>query len=68
VVAGSGPNWRNGTILFQTEDRSNAFLKVANLTMSPMRLLHPSVVARVIYGNIRWRSRANAAGSLEGAS
>lgn len=21
VVAGSGPNWRNGTILFQTEDR-----------------------------------------------
>jgi len=47
---------------------ANAFLKVANLTMSPVRLLHPSVVARVIYGNVRWHSRASAAGSLERAS
>jgi hypothetical protein len=47
---------------------ANAFLKVANLTMSPMRLLHPSVVARVIYGNVRWHSRASGAGSLERAS
>jgi hypothetical protein len=34
---------------------ANAFLKVANLTMSPAGLLHPAVVMRVIYGNIRWR-------------
>ena len=47
---------------------ANAFLKVANLTMSPIRLLHPSVVARVIYGNIKWRSRGSATRSLESAS
>src|SRR4051812_5870522 len=35
---------------------ANAFLKVANLTMSPAGLLHPSVVMRVIYGNVRSRS------------
>jgi hypothetical protein len=39
--------------------RANAFLKVANLTMPPAGLLHPSVVMRVIYGNIKWRSGAN---------
>jgi hypothetical protein len=46
---------------------ANAFLKVANLTMSPTGLLHPSVVMRVIYGNVRWRSGASAQGSLESA-
>jgi 2-polyprenyl-6-methoxyphenol hydroxylase-like FAD-dependent oxidoreductase len=46
---------------------ANAFLKVANLEASPMRLLHPSVVMRVIYGNIKWRSRTSEAGSLERA-
>jgi hypothetical protein len=46
---------------------ANAFLKVANLTMSPAGLLHPSVVMRVIYGNIKWRARASEAGSLENA-
>jgi hypothetical protein len=46
---------------------ANAFLKVANLTMSPAGLLHPSIVMRVIYGNIGWRSGANAQGSLESA-
>jgi hypothetical protein len=46
---------------------ANAFLKVANLTMSPAGLLHPSVVMRVIYGNIKSRSRASVQGSLEGA-
>jgi hypothetical protein len=46
---------------------ANAFLKVANLTMSPAGLLHPSVVMRVIYGNLRWRSAASEAGSLERA-
>jgi hypothetical protein len=43
---------------------AKAFLKVANLTMSPAALLHPSVVMRVIYGNVRWRSAASEAGSL----
>jgi hypothetical protein len=46
---------------------ANAFLKVANLTMSPTGLLHPSVVMRVIYGNIKWRARPSEAGSLESA-
>jgi hypothetical protein len=46
---------------------ANAFLKVANLTMSPAGLLHPSVVMRVIYGNVRWRSGASEAGSLKSA-
>ena len=46
---------------------AKAFLKVANLTMPPAGLLHPSAVMRVIYGNIRWRSGANAQGSLESA-
>ena len=46
---------------------ANAFLKVANLTMSPPGLLHPSAVMRVIYGNIKWRARASEAGSLESA-
>jgi hypothetical protein len=46
---------------------ANAFLKVANLTMSPAGLLHPSVVMRVIYGIIKLRSRASEAGSLERA-
>jgi hypothetical protein len=46
---------------------ANAFLKVANLTMSPAGLLHPSVVMRVIYGNIRRRSGANTQGSPESA-
>jgi 2-polyprenyl-6-methoxyphenol hydroxylase-like FAD-dependent oxidoreductase len=47
---------------------ANAFLKVANLTMSPMLLLRPSVVARVVYGNVKWRARGSATGSLESAS
>jgi 2-polyprenyl-6-methoxyphenol hydroxylase-like FAD-dependent oxidoreductase len=46
---------------------ANAFLKVANLTMAPAGLLHPSVVTRVIYGNIKWCARASEAGSLESA-
>jgi hypothetical protein len=46
---------------------AKAFLKVANLTMPPAGLLHPSVIMRVIYGNIGWRSGANAQGSLESA-
>jgi 2-polyprenyl-6-methoxyphenol hydroxylase-like FAD-dependent oxidoreductase len=46
---------------------ANAFLKVANLVMSPAGLLHPSVIARVIYGNLKWRARGSAAGSLERA-
>jgi hypothetical protein len=46
---------------------ANAFLKVANLTMSPTGLLHPAVVMRVICGNIKWRSRGSAQGSLERA-
>jgi 2-polyprenyl-6-methoxyphenol hydroxylase-like FAD-dependent oxidoreductase len=46
---------------------ANAFLKVANLTMPPAALLHPSVVMRVIHGNIKWRPRASEAGSLERA-
>jgi hypothetical protein len=46
---------------------ANAFLKAANLETSPMRLLRPSVVMRVIYGNIGWRSGANLQGSLERA-
>jgi len=47
---------------------ANAFLKVANLETSPLRLLHPAVVMRVISGNIRWRLSASAEGSLENAS
>jgi hypothetical protein len=47
---------------------ANAFLKVANPTMPPLSLLHPSVVMRVIYENIKWRSRAGAEGSLESVS
>jgi hypothetical protein len=35
--------------------------------MSPAGLLHPSVVIRVIYGNIKWRARASEAGSLKNA-
>jgi hypothetical protein len=46
---------------------ANAFLKVANLETSPMRLLRPSVVMRVIYGNGLLHLRANEAGSLERA-
>jgi 2-polyprenyl-6-methoxyphenol hydroxylase-like FAD-dependent oxidoreductase len=46
---------------------ANAFLKVANLVMSPAGLLHPSVIARVIYGNLKWRAGGSAAGSLERA-
>jgi 2-polyprenyl-6-methoxyphenol hydroxylase-like FAD-dependent oxidoreductase len=46
---------------------ANAFLKVANLETSPMRLLHPAVVMRVIYGNVLWRFRATETGSLERA-
>ena len=46
---------------------ANAFLKVANLTMSPAGLLHPSVVMRVIYRNIKSRARGSEAGSLESA-
>jgi 2-polyprenyl-6-methoxyphenol hydroxylase-like FAD-dependent oxidoreductase len=47
---------------------ANAFLKVANLVMSPTGLLHPSVVMRVIYGNIKARSHTSAQGSLESVS
>jgi hypothetical protein len=47
---------------------ANAFLKVAHLVMSPAGLLHPSVIARVIYGNLKWRVRGSPAGSLERAS
>lgn len=46
---------------------ANAFLKVANLVMSPAGLLHPSIVTRVLWGNFRQRSGVNAAGSLESA-
>jgi 2-polyprenyl-6-methoxyphenol hydroxylase-like FAD-dependent oxidoreductase len=46
---------------------ANAFLKVANLTMPPTGLLHPSVMMRVLWGNFRQRSRMSAAGSLERA-
>jgi 2-polyprenyl-6-methoxyphenol hydroxylase-like FAD-dependent oxidoreductase len=46
---------------------ANAFLKVANLEMSPMRLLHPSVLMRVLYRNVPWRIRASQPGSLERA-
>jgi hypothetical protein len=46
---------------------ANAFLKVANLTMSPAGLLHPSVVLRVLCGNIKQRSRGSVQGSLERA-
>ena len=46
---------------------ANAFLKVANLTMPPTGLLYPSVVMRVIYGNIKGRSRPGEQGSLERA-
>jgi hypothetical protein len=30
-------------------------------------LLQPPVIARVIYGNLKWRARGNPAGSLERA-
>jgi 2-polyprenyl-6-methoxyphenol hydroxylase-like FAD-dependent oxidoreductase len=46
---------------------ANAFLKVANLVMSPAGLLHPSIAARVLWGNIGSRTRAGAPGSLERA-
>ena len=41
---------------------ATAFLEVANLKARPERLLHPAVVARVIWGNLvrRGRSEANA--------
>lgn len=45
---------------------ANAFLKVANLVMSPAGLLHPSIVARVAWGNVGW-PRVSAPGSLERA-
>jgi 2-polyprenyl-6-methoxyphenol hydroxylase-like FAD-dependent oxidoreductase len=47
---------------------ANAFLKVANLVMLPAGLLHPLVIARVVYGNLKWRAPGSAAGSLERAS
>ena len=38
----------------------NAFLKVANLQAPPTRLLHPAVVLRVMWGNLRRRGRPGA--------
>jgi 2-polyprenyl-6-methoxyphenol hydroxylase-like FAD-dependent oxidoreductase len=39
---------------------ADAFLQVANLQASPMRLLHPAVVLRVLRGNLFRRSRNSA--------
>jgi hypothetical protein len=36
---------------------ATAFLEVANLAAPPTRLLHPSIVMRVIRGNLGRRSR-----------
>jgi 2-polyprenyl-6-methoxyphenol hydroxylase-like FAD-dependent oxidoreductase len=63
-------NWYIGKLHVAAKNDAvlaNAFLKVANLTMSPAGLLHPSVVMRVLWGNFRQRSRVSAAGSLESA-
>jgi hypothetical protein len=35
--------------------------------MSPAGLLHPSILARVLWGNVGWRTHASAPGSLERA-
>jgi len=45
---------------------ADAFLQVANLQASPMRLLHPAVVLRVLRGNLFRRSRNNAAATEAG--
>jgi len=39
---------------------ANAFLKVANLVAPPQMLLHPVMVARVIWGNIGRQLSADA--------
>jgi flavin-dependent dehydrogenase len=46
---------------------ATAFLAVANLKARPERLLHPSVVLRVIWGNLVRRRREQAAAAAEGA-
>jgi hypothetical protein len=59
VVAGSPPNWRNGTILFQVEDRWIISIGGYFGDHAPD--------ASQMFGNIRWRSGANVQGSLERA-
>jgi 2-polyprenyl-6-methoxyphenol hydroxylase-like FAD-dependent oxidoreductase len=46
---------------------TNAFLEVANLQASPMLLLHPAVVLRVLWGNLVRRS-GNSAAAIEAAA
>ena len=48
-------NWYIGKLHLAAErdgNLANAFLRVANLEASPQSLLHPSIVARVIRGNL----------------
>jgi hypothetical protein len=63
-------NWYIGKLHMAARNDAvlaNAFLKVANLVMSPAGLLHPSIIARVLWGNIGSPARAIAQGSLERA-
>jgi hypothetical protein len=46
---------------------ATAFLAVANLKARPERLLRPSAVLRVIWGNLVRRRREEAAAAAEGA-
>jgi hypothetical protein len=39
---------------------TNVFLQVANLEAAPTRLLHPSIVLRVLKGNLLGRRRGGA--------
>jgi 2-polyprenyl-6-methoxyphenol hydroxylase-like FAD-dependent oxidoreductase len=68
-VAGPRPakvrfvNWYVGKLHMAARDDAalgNTFLQVANMQAPPTRLLHPAIILRVLWGNLRRRGRPDA--------
>jgi hypothetical protein len=63
-------NWYVGKLHLAARNDAtlgNTFLRVANMQASPTRLLHPAIILRVLWGNLRGRGRANAEVAQAGA-